>query len=70
MLETGWDILFFWVTRMVMLGLRVTGKMHFNEVLFHAMIRDVHCRKMSKSLGNVIDPLDVIQGLFIKTTRR
>lgn len=48
---------------MVMLGLRLTGKMPFHEVLCHAMIRDAHGRKMSKSLGNVIDPLDVIQGL-------
>jgi valyl-tRNA synthetase len=63
MLETGWDILFFWVARMVMLGLRLTGKMPFHEVLCHAMIRDAHGRKMSKSLGNVVDPLDVIQGL-------
>jgi len=63
MLETGWDILFFWVARMVMLGLRLTGKMPFNEVFCHAMIRDAHGRKMSKSLGNVVDPLDVIQGL-------
>jgi valyl-tRNA synthetase len=66
MLETGWDILFFWVARMVMLGLRLTGKMPFNEVLCHAMIRDAHGRKMSKSLGNVIDPLDVIQGLALE----
>ncbi|KAI0051297.1 hypothetical protein FA95DRAFT_1554638 [Auriscalpium vulgare] len=63
MLETGWDILFFWVARMVMLGLRLTDKMPFQEVLCHAMIRDAHGRKMSKSLGNVIDPIDVIQGL-------
>jgi valyl-tRNA synthetase len=63
MLETGWDILFFWVARMVMLGLRLTDKMPFKEVLCHAMIRDAHGRKMSKSLGNVIDPIDVIQGL-------
>ena len=48
---------------MVMLGLRLTGKMPFNEVFCHAMIRDAHGRKMSKSLGNVVDPLDVIQGL-------
>jgi valyl-tRNA synthetase len=66
MLETGWDILFFWVARMVMLGLRLTGKMPFHEVLCHAMIRDAHGRKMSKSLGNVVDPLDVIQGLSLE----
>lgn len=63
MLETGWDIIFFWVARMVLLGIRLTDKMPFNEVFCHAMIRDAHGRKMSKSLGNVIDPLDVIQGL-------
>lgn len=63
MLETGWDILFFWVARMVLLGTHLTGKMPFNEVFCHAMIRDAHGRKMSKSLGNVIDPIDVIQGL-------
>ncbi|KAH9946584.1 tRNA synthetases class I-domain-containing protein [Amylocystis lapponica] len=62
-LETGWDILFFWVARMVLLGIRLTGEMPFHEVLCHAMIRDAHGRKMSKSLGNVVDPLDVIQGL-------
>ncbi|EKM74711.1 hypothetical protein AGABI1DRAFT_65441 [Agaricus bisporus var. burnettii JB137-S8] len=63
MLETGWDILFFWVARMVLLGIHLTGQMPFKEVLCHAMIRDAHGRKMSKSLGNVIDPTDVIQGL-------
>ncbi|KAH7909011.1 tRNA synthetases class I-domain-containing protein [Hygrophoropsis aurantiaca] len=62
-LETGWDILFFWVARMVLLGVYLTGTMPFKEVLCHAMIRDAHGRKMSKSLGNVIDPLDVIHGL-------
>ena len=48
---------------MVVLGIHLTGKVPFNEVLCHAMIRDAHGRKMSKSLGNVIDPIDVIQGL-------
>lgn len=66
LLETGWDILFFWVARMVLLGIKLTGKVPFNEVLCHAMIRDAHGRKMSKSLGNVIDPLDVIQGLQLE----
>ena len=65
-LETGWDILFFWVARMVLLGMHLTGQMPFKEVLCHAMIRDAHGRKMSKSLGNVIDPLDVIQGLSLE----
>lgn len=65
MLETGWDILFFWVARMVMLGIKLTDKVPFNEVLCHALVRDAHGRKMSKSLGNVIDPIDVIQGIAL-----
>ncbi|KAK7696379.1 hypothetical protein QCA50_001033 [Cerrena zonata] len=67
LLETGWDILFFWVARMVLLGIHLTGKMPFEEVFCHAMIRDAHGRKMSKSLGNVIDPVDVIQGLDLES---
>jgi valyl-tRNA synthetase len=51
---------------MVLLGVHVTGEMPFKEVYCHAMIRDAHGRKMSKSLGNVIDPLDVIQGVSLE----
>ncbi|PWN29426.1 putative VAS1-valyl-tRNA synthetase [Jaminaea rosea] len=65
MLETGWDILFFWVARMVMLGVHLTGSIPFKEVFCHAMVRDAHGRKMSKSLGNVVDPLDVISGITL-----
>ncbi|KAF9650388.1 hypothetical protein BDM02DRAFT_3185428 [Thelephora ganbajun] len=66
-LETGWDILFFWVARMVLFGIKLTGQMPFKEVYCHAMIRDAHGRKMSKSLGNVIDPIDVIQGVDLES---
>ncbi|KAJ1905906.1 valine--tRNA ligase [Coemansia sp. IMI 209127] len=65
-METGWDILFFWIARMVMLGIYLTGKSPFSKVFCHAMIRDAHGRKMSKSLGNVIDPIDVITGISLE----
>jgi len=61
-LETGHDIIFFWVARMVILGMKLTGKLPFHTVYLHAMVRDKTGRKMSKSLGNVIDPLEIIQG--------
>jgi len=66
LLETGHDILFFWVARMVMMGLALTDKLPFNTVYLHAMVRDKFGRKMSKSRGNVIDPVDVIQGISLE----
>ncbi len=65
-LETGSDILFFWVARMVMMGKYLTGQLPFKQILLHAMVRDAYGRKMSKSLGNVIDPLDVIEGCTLE----
>ena len=65
LLETGHDIMFFWVARMVMMGMKLTGKVPFKQVYLHAMVRDAHGRKMSKSLGNVIDPLHVIEGITL-----
>ena len=58
-METGFDILFFWVARMAMLGLHFMGRVPFRTVLLHAMVRDEKGEKMSKTRGNVIDPLDV-----------
>ncbi|KAM9940527.1 hypothetical protein OXX80_000007 [Metschnikowia pulcherrima] len=66
MLETGWDILFFWVSRMILLTLKLTGKVPFKEVFCHSLVRDAQGRKMSKSLGNVVDPLDVISGISLE----
>jgi valyl-tRNA synthetase len=59
-LITGFDILFFWVARMIMMGLRFTGKAPFSQVFLNGLVRDEFGQKMSKTKGNVIDPLDVI----------
>lgn len=66
-LETGHDILFFWVARMVMMSLCLTDKLPFTEVYLHPLIKDKQGKKMSKSLGNVIDPLEVIDGCVLDT---
>ena len=59
-METGYDILFFWVARMIMMGLEFTGQLPFRTVYLHGLIRDERGRKMSKTLGNFIDPLVVM----------
>jgi len=60
LLITGFDILFFWVARMLMMGERLTGKLPFPDVYLHALVKDAEGRKMSKSIGNVIDPLGMV----------
>ena len=66
LLETGYDILFFWVARMVMMSLELTDKLPFTSVYLHPMVRDEEGAKMSKSKGNVIDPLEVMDSCSLQ----